>query len=96
MILKAEKMVSCLFLLGYLKCGILTNCSSSGTTGEYRRNLVDGPIKIVVHYVLLQYYRCNVHLMILAHDFFFRISDISPCRIFSVNFERAYEFSHGL
>ena len=33
-------------------------------------NLVDGPIKNVVHYVLLQYYRHDVYLMILAHDFF--------------------------
>jgi len=33
-------------------------------------NLIDGPIKKVVHYVLLQYYRYDVYLMILAHDFF--------------------------
>ena len=71
MIFKAEKMVSCLFLLGDLKCGILTNCSSYDTTGEHDTVEFSKWTDLkAVHYVLLQYYRYEVYLMILAHDFF--------------------------
>jgi hypothetical protein len=87
-VLKAEKIMSWFFELGDLKCGIQITFSNYGTSRE--KNKVEfsrRPIKPVIHYVVLY----NEYLMIITHAFSC-INDVSPYRMFSVNFERAYEF----